>query len=89
MRNVKKSPEERAATRRAQNARATARKKAQGLVRVSVWVPEEALEQVADLDRVGIVCVAPEARDKSRCILIRDPDGSFRPVVYQGRLPTA
>ena len=86
MRNVKKTKEEKAATRRAQNARAAARKKAQGLVRVTVWVPEEALEQVAALDRVGIVCVSPDAVDKSKCILIRDPDGSFRPVVYQGRL---
>lgn len=87
MRNVKKSKEEKAATRRAQNARAAARKKAQGLVRVTVWVPEEALEQAGDLDRIGIVCAGLEAKDKTRCVLVRDPDGTYRAIPYQTHLP--
>lgn len=51
----KKTAKEKRAVRKAQNTRYRQGKAAAGLRQVTVWVPVEALEQVADLRKIGLV----------------------------------
>lgn len=82
MRNLKKSKKEKAETRAAQNKRAAEKKKAAGLTRVSLWVPEEILQKCGLLERVGVIFAA----DKSKLVsAVLDADG-LHEVSYQPNL---
>lgn len=87
MRNVKKSDQERAATRRAQNKRAAERRAARGMMRISLEVPREAIEEAERLGlaRIGIVLAEPEA-DMSPVVLVRHTDGGLTTLAYRPSL---
>ena len=55
MPSAKKSDKEKKETKRAQNKRYVERKRIAGLKPVTVYVPAEALEQVKDLRKIGVV----------------------------------
>lgn len=85
MRNKKKSPEEKAATKKAQNARAYAKKKEAGLVRVSLWIPAEIADKCADLDRIGVV-FADSFESEKRLVSVLLENGRFSVIPYQPNL---
>lgn len=82
MRNQKKTKEERAEVRRAQNQRAAARKKELGLKRVAVWVSGAALEEAErrGLTRCGVV-FSKDPAPKPGAYLLGE-DGRVKPLDY-------
>lgn len=80
--NLEKTKAEKAATKRAQNQRHQQRKKAQGLRRVTLWMPAEALEQAGNLERVGIV-LAEDGASLAPVVLVRRKSGKLETVNYQ------
>lgn len=80
--NLEKTRAEKAATKRAQNQRHQQRKRAQGLRRVTLWMPAEALDQAGNLERVGIV-LAEDGASQSPVVLIRRKSGKLETVNYQ------
>lgn len=83
--NEKKTKKEKQATRREQNARAAKRKEEQGLKRVSLWMPKEALERAGNLNRIGII-LAEEGADQTPAVYIRKTNGRLEAVAWQGNL---
>lgn len=83
--NEKKSKKEKQATRREQNARAAKRKEEQGLKRISLWMPKEALEKAGNLNRIGII-LAEEGTDQTPCVYIKKKGGKLEAVAWQGNL---
>lgn len=83
MRNTKKTPKEKAKTRHEQNQRAAKKKAALGLQRVSLWIPNGALEEAEkrNLSRIGIVFAEPEA-DQRPTALVRTADGKIEALPY-------
>lgn len=81
--NLEKTKAEKAATKRAQNQRHQQRKKAQGLRRVTLWMPAEALDQAGNLERVGIV-LAEDGADLSPAVYVRRKSGKldYMPYTY-------
>lgn len=82
--NTKKSSEEKAKTRHEQNQRAAKRKAEQGLMRVSLWLPRDIIDQVKDHRRVGVV-FAPAGVDIAPCGYILEGK-KLKPIIYQANL---
>lgn len=82
----RKSKKERQAVRKAQNERYRAGKEAAGLRQVTVWVPAEALEQVSDWRKVGVVVADGECQGMVVKASKRGRGFRFEVVQRQGQL---
>lgn len=83
MRNEKKTAKEKAKTRHEQYKRAIARKEAIGLKRVTLWLPQAAIEEAEKrgLSRIGVIFAEREA-DQSPMAVIRTKEGMIEPLPY-------
>ena len=82
MRNEKKTKAEKAKTRHEQYKRASARKEARGLKRVTLWVSGAALEEAErrGLSRIGIIFAEQEA--DYPIALFRTKEGKIEGLSY-------
>lgn len=71
--NKKKSKKEKRATRTAQYKRLVERKKENGLVQISMWVPAEFVEAGSNMHRIGII-FAEDGADQTPCAFYRPKD---------------
>lgn len=83
MRNDKKTKKEKSETRAEQTRRFLARKKAAGLIRVSLWIPAEIADKCAKLDRIGVVFADPSEKRRVSVLL---ENGRLSEISYHANL---